>query len=202
MRCIEDLTKAEMVAAFLKGEIASVRFGPEILALLERDGLERRIIDAPDTRNEAENRQRMKLFGDFRGYRQNRDLFQDFPAEVSWRRCVLTHEELLRVRYIDYSYWNELSGGTRHPTDAATNIRAGVEVFDVSNEGFLGMAQALRDGAQFPELILVGTAPGSDLVILEGHVRATAYALAGERIPDELTVIVGFSPELARWMSL
>ncbi|MBW3623773.1 MAG: hypothetical protein KY468_10245 [Armatimonadetes bacterium] len=165
------------MAAFLRTEIASERFGREIVALLERDGRDRSLIDEPDTRNVEENCYRLQLFSDFRGYKQNRGLFEGFPGNVSWYRAILTREELAGVRYIDYSYWNELSGGSRLPADAAKNIREGVEVFEVSNDGFFRMAEALRKGALFPELILVGTAPGSELVVLEGHVRLTAYSL-------------------------
>jgi hypothetical protein len=52
----------------------------------------------------------------------------------------------------------------------------------------------LQQGARFPELILTGVSPTSDLVVLEGHVRLTKYFLAPHCIPDEMQVIAGFSP--------
>jgi hypothetical protein len=36
-------------------------------------------------------------------------------------------------------------------------------------------------------------------VLLEGHVRLTAYALYPEYLPDELEVYLGISPEMSRW---
>lgn len=201
MRHIEALTEHDMVAAFLKAEIASERFGLNILALLRRNGWNRSIIDEPDTVNAEENVYRIRLLGDFRGYRQDRELFHSFPENVCWHRYALSPGELARVQYIDYSYWNELSGGSRLAVDAAENVRAGVVVFGQRTEGFLDVARALEGGAKFPELILVGTAPEAGLVVLEGHVRLTAYFLAPWRIPDELTVIIGFSPGLAGWIS-
>jgi hypothetical protein len=36
-------------------------------------------------------------------------------------------------------------------------------------------------------------------VILEGHARITAWSLAPETIPSEVRVLMGMSPEIARW---
>jgi hypothetical protein len=188
-----------MVAAFLKAEIRSERFGAQIMALLGRDGVDARIVHEPDTDDGGENAYRIRLLGEFRGYRQDRDLFQGFPDDVSWHRALIHRAELARVRYIDYSYWNEISGGSRLPVDAAEKIRAGIVVFGQSTTGFLEMARALRNGAVFPELIFVGADPTSPLVVLEGHVRLTAYFLAPECIPTELDVLVGFSPGIKGW---
>lgn len=201
MRYIEPITEHDMVVVFLKTEIHSTgRYDKEILALLERDGVSRKIIDEPDMGNPEENDYRIQLLGDFRGYKQNRGLFECFPDDVSWYRGALSKDELARTRYIDYSYWNVLSGGSRLPVDAAKNIRAGIEVFGESTQWGLEMAQALEAGAVFPELILVGCSPESGLVVLEGHVRLTAYILALEHIPEELNVIVGFSANMGDWM--
>jgi hypothetical protein len=115
-----------------------------------------------------------------------------------WYRAVISKEEIARVRYIVYSYWNELSGGSRLPSDAAANIRAGLVVYDVPNDNFWKTSQAVADGIMFPELILVGTSPAA-LIVLEGHVRLTAYCLALEWLPAEMTVLVGLSPDFASW---
>ena len=37
------------------------------------------------------------------------------------------------------------------------------------------------------------------LVLLEGHARLTAYALAPEYVPAELPVLLGTSPGFLRW---
>jgi hypothetical protein len=202
MRHIEALSEHHMVAAFLKAEIGSERFGPGILALIERNRCDRQIIDSPNVDDAKQNACRRRLLGDFRGYQQDRELFEYFPADVSWHRYALAADELAAVRYVDYSYWNELSGGSRRPADAVANIRAGVVVFGQPNRRFLAAARALQGGARFPELILVGTAPGAELVVLEGHVRLTAYMLAPDHIPADLTAIIGFSPALQRWMAI
>ena len=103
------------------------------------------------------------------------------------------------VTYIDYSYWNEISNGTRLPTEAAKTIRSGRPIFEMSTEGFLRIAVALRRGATFSELILVRAAVGSDIVVLEGHVRLTVYALVPELIPSQVIALLGTSPDFKGW---
>ena len=113
---------------------------------------------------------------------------------------AITPAELAEVRYIEYDYWVELSGGTRLAVDAAARVRAGVAPFGVPNDGMLKMAQAVAAGAWFPPLILVTTGlVGHDLVVLEGHVRLTAFMLARDRLPPELEVLVGYSPAMTHW---
>ena len=104
-----------------------------------------------------------------------------------------------QVKYIEYDYWVELSSGSRLPRDVARNILAGYEVFGVSHQGVLQMAEAFRLGVRFPTLILVGKNRESPLVVLEGHMRLTALFLAPECLPAELEVMVGFSEQIENW---
>lgn len=199
MTLLHPITEDEMIAVFLQAEIFSERFGQALAEVLEKQEQDPALVMTPDLTNEAENAARRRLLGDFRGYRQNRDLFEDFPEDIEWHRALLEREEVAQVKYIDYSYWNEISGSSRLPADAVHAIRAGREIYGQSTEGFLRLAHALETGARFPELILVGTAPEADLIVLEGHVRLTAYLLAPDFIPNPLQVIVGFAPEFAAW---
>jgi hypothetical protein len=192
MRLLRASTFEDMVAIYLKAELAG-RFGGEIEALLEREKASRSVIESPDTANTADCALRRRILAGYRAY-----VFDDLPEHVQWHRATLTPADVAKVRYMDYSYWNELSHHTRLPSIAAEAIRSGREVFGVSNESFLQAAQALRAGAHFPELILVGESPDSVLTVLEGHVRLTAYTLAPECLPDELPVMVGFAPECTR----
>ncbi len=188
-----------MIAVFLQGELHSERFGADLHRLLDRDEIPLAILDCPDTTNATENTYRFQLFGEFRGYGRNERLFQDFPPRVRWQRALLARDELLHVKYIDYDYWVELSGGTRLPRDAATAIRAGRTVFNVPSDAFLRIAALLCQGARLAELIVVRAGEHADLVVLEGHVRLTVYALVPEAIPVELPVILGTSSEIVRW---
>jgi hypothetical protein len=121
VRLLRAGSEAEMVALFLRDELASAHYGGEIRALLEHDGLAERIITDPDLGDAAENQVRLGLLT---GYRE--DYFDEFPDDVRWQWMAITTDELAAVRYIDYSYWNKLSGGTRLPLDAAPRIRAGI----------------------------------------------------------------------------
>ncbi|HLZ22850.1 MAG TPA: hypothetical protein VKQ30_12070 [Ktedonobacterales bacterium] len=197
MRHLHPISEDEMVAVFLQTEIASTRFRSAILAILQRDGHDRRVIDRPDLSNETENSYRRQVLGKHRGYRRNADVFTGVPDHVRWYRALATPTDLAHVRYINYDYWTELSGGSRMATDAAVRIRQGVEAFGVGNGGFWYMADALQAGATFPNLILVGEDENSPLTLLEGHVRLTAYFLRPEYIPETLPIIVGYAKGMA-----
>jgi hypothetical protein len=196
MRWLRSSSEAEMVALFLRTELPAARFRDTLQALLESDGLPERVITDPDLGDDAENRARLRLLTEHREYGTRAGLFDGFPDDVCWQWMAITPAELARVRYIDYDYWVELSGGTRLAVDAAPRIRAGVAPFGVPSDWALGMAQAVADGTRFPPLILVTTGPGDDLVVLEGHCRLTAYMLARDRLSPELEVLVGSSPAM------
>jgi len=200
MRRLRPSNEAEMVALFLRTELPSDRWQDDLRALLKRTGLPEHVITAPDLGDDIENQARLRLLTEHRGYGTRTDYFEGFPDGVRWQWMAITSAELARVRYIEYDYWDELSGGTRLAVDAARRIRASVTPFGVPNDRVIAMAQAVADGARFPSLILVTTGlGGNDLVVLEGHVRLTAFMLARDRLPPELEVLVGSSPTMARW---
>ncbi|MGW7539608.1 hypothetical protein ACWGKQ_00570 [Streptomyces sp. NPDC054770] len=196
MRILGMSSEDEMVACFLGGELTSPRFGPNLRSHLAAAGRTERLLTHPDVTDAGANSARRALLAATRGYGEDRDLFENFPAHVTWTRALLTPDEMARVRYIDYSYWVELSGGSRRPADAAVRIRAGLRAFDVPNERFLDAAHALGRGERFAPLILVGERQ-DDLVCLEGHLRLTAYALAG--FPTGIECLIGTAPAMARW---
>ncbi len=199
MRTVRPISEAEMVALFLATEYPAFRTHQKILIVLQREGLSPRIIEQPNLRDVQENACRRSILGAYRGYGQNTDYFQDFPFQVQWERAILSKQELEQVRYIDYDYWVELSRGSRLPRDGARTILTGEEVFGVSNQWFLQMAEAFRSGVQFPTLILVGKTRQSMLVVLEGHARLTAMFLVPESLPVELEVVVGLSEQIDTW---
>ena len=199
MRRLRPSSEAEMIALFLRTELASDRWRDALGELLGRGGLPERVITAPDLDDPAENRARRQLLTGHRGYDARDGYFDGFPDDVRWEWMGITPAELAAVRYIEYDYWAELSGGTRLPVDAAARIRAGVTVFGVSSDRPLSMARAVAEGARFPPLILVTIRSSGDLVVLEGHVRLTAFMLCPGGLPPELEVLVGSSPGMARW---
>ncbi|MET8630019.1 hypothetical protein ABZW30_40930 [Kitasatospora sp. NPDC004669] len=186
----------EMVACFLSGELSSRRFGRNLRSHLAAAGQAEQLLTHPDLFDAGANFARRALLAAVRGYAEDRDLFENFPAHVTWTRALLSADEAAGVRYLEYSYWVELSGGSRRPTDAAARIRAGLRAFDVPNEPFIDAAQALIKGERFPPLILVGETQ-DNLVCLEGHLRLTAYALVG--FPTDIECLIGTAPTMGRW---
>lgn len=196
MRVLGVSSEDEMVACFLGAELTSERFGEGIRSHLVAAGQTERLLTHPDLSDATANAARRAVLAATRGYGENRELFEDFPDHVTWTRAVLSADEVAEVRYVEYSYWEELSGGSRLAADAAVRVEAGVRVFDVPNDRFVTAAHALVGGVRFPPLILVGEGPDA-LVCLEGNLRLTAYALAG--FPTDVECLVGTAPTMGRW---
>jgi hypothetical protein len=137
--------------------------------------------------------------GAYRGYGQGWGYFQGFPQQLRWERVGLSRQEVEQVKYIEYDYWVELSGGSRLALDGGRRALAGHDVFGLSSKYFVDIAEALKHGASFPTLILVGRDEESYLVVMEGHSRLTAYLIAPECLPVELEVMIGFSEQITQW---
>jgi hypothetical protein len=181
-----------MVATFLRAELDSQRYGPEIRALLDRDVS---VITGPRLDDEEENAYRASLLDAYRAWLRRDGLFSGFPHDVSWKRVALTRDEVLAIEYINWDWWLRISGGTRRPLDAAARIRAGL----VPGADVAGDEAIARDAANHPPLIAVSVPNRPKLVLVEGHVRLTAYALFPEYLPDELEILLGTSRSIERW---
>ena len=201
MKILRESSENEMILEFLKAESISERFSQKLKAAMGKLGLDEEIITKADLQDERQNAQRKKLLGAFRGYGEGRELFEHFPTRFTeWNLCSFSASDLEKIRYIDYSYWNELSAGTGKPLAAAETVRKGIRIFDVSNDRFLRAAEYIKEGGTFPKLFFV-TSDYESFVIVEGHLRMTAYALVPEYF-DQVEVIVGKCDrdELNLWM--
>jgi len=183
-----------MVAAYLRAEISSERFGDDVKSAMRAFAVDDSVITSPDIANSAENVLRADVLGAYRGYGQGREMFDGIPDELAWHEAELAREEIGDLRYVDYSYWNELTDHTRLVQDAVANIRRGKVVFDVPNDRFLDFAEGIRRGQRdFGPLILWAESASAPLEIIEGHLRATALALAGEKVQSVIPVLVGLA---------
>jgi hypothetical protein len=198
MRSLSRVAEDEMIAVFLRGELDSDRYGATLRDLLARGRKDVDVLRAPDLGSASDNGYRRRLLDEHRAYDRREGLFLDFPRRVSWSRAALEPAEVLDILYIDWDWWLSVSGGSRRPREAARRIRAG-EVAGVSAEEHEPIAAALRASPSPPELIAVKTPARSPLVLVEGHVRLTAYALFPEYLPEELQIILGVSAGMARW---
>jgi hypothetical protein len=123
-----------------------------------------------------------------RTWREREGLFAGFPGDVRWERVALTRDEVLSILYINWDWWLTVSRGTRLATVAA-------EV-QGRDDGDRAIARAATTN---PELIVVTDPARSKLVLLEGHVRLTAYGAFPEHLPEELEAYLGTSPTMDRW---
>ena len=87
--------------------------------------------------------------------------------------------------------WSTLSRDTRLVQDGAGNLEA---VSDIAI-GVRGTVKAIKQGLPMAELILVEP-DGGMLVVVEGHTRATAYAVLSDR---PFPAFVGTSPLMMQW---
>lgn len=189
MRILRNSSEEEMVLAFLRGELNSGRFCESILKALKTAGVSEELILNGDITDERQNVLRNRVLGFFRGY-PDREIFENYPSDVVWKYAAFEAADLNKLRYVDYSYWNELSKGTSAPVRAAETVRKGEEIYGISNQYFLDGMKKLEQGMTFPPLIVL-TCGNETYLILEGHCRATSYALFPEAFEGTETY-VGF----------
>jgi hypothetical protein len=198
VRILRPASEAEAVAAFLRAEIESARWGDDLRGLLREDGAYEAVLVHPDVEDADANAYRARLLDRHRGWLRRIGLFQGLPRDLDWLLVALTPDEVLAIRYIDWDWWLEISEGTRDPSVAAERIRGGL-VPGADLDSDRALAERLRSPMPPPELIAIAPPDLSKLVVLEGHVRLTAYALFPELLPDELEVFVGTSAGVDRW---
>ena len=189
MKIVRSILEAEMIAVFLGGEINSPRWKDKIGNILEENNIDRKVLIEPNIADKQENTQRKLVLKLFRGYGVKDGMLVDGDKIEKWQVVELSGEDLKKVKYIDYDYWNELSGNSRLVIDGAKNVSLGKEIFGVSNQQFWQVAELIKNGGEFPMLILLSQ--DGKLTLLEGHVRLTAYLLAND-LPKSLKVIVGY----------
>src|SRR5215469_1982056 len=190
MRLLCTASEDDMVATFLAAVINSEGYGARISEILARLGQPRGVVDRPDTRDEAANAVRRQVLAAYRSYPSG-DVFTDMPADVTWHRAALTPAELATVRYIDYPYWTDFSGGTRLAADGAR--RLGPWQDQPPGTIYRQVAENLRDGKLPPAVILLGEPGPANLVVIEGHKRLTGLLLCPQWLPAELEVLLGLT---------
>src|SRR6266536_2366118 len=143
MRLLEPASEDDMIAVFLAAEATSERYGPQIHEILTGLGQPHGIAAHPDTSDDAANAIRRQVLAAYRGY-PAADVFTGMPADVAWHHAALTPAKLATVRYLDYLYWTDFSGGTRLAADAAR--RLGPWQDQQPGTIYRQIAENLRDG--------------------------------------------------------
>lgn len=185
----------DVVLAFLQAEIDSAR-GSIYATILANSGLDRHLlIDQPDRTSSRDNRIRGKLLKHVRGYGSGQALFTGLPPDVAWRRVSMEQKDFSKLRYAKCAPWIELSGGTRLVTEGAKNIAPGGPAEDAA-VNIRAVVADLKRGKRYAEVIGVEGRDG-DIILMEGHTRATAYVVSPPAEP--IGCIVGSSPTMASW---
>ncbi|HSH31840.1 MAG TPA: hypothetical protein VK963_04215, partial [Candidatus Saccharimonadales bacterium] len=190
MKVIVKSNADEVVLEWLKAELNSERFSNDLQAAIKKAGQTDTIITSADLNDENENKIRQHILRQYREW-----LTQDLNL-YSWQWSELSQDDVRGLQYIDYSYWNELSDNTSLVGRAAQNVSKGKVVFDVPNDRFYSVAKAVEAGQPLPPIILVSNSDKEPAEILEGHLRATGYALA-KKVPYPLCAVIGTSKILS-----
>lgn len=199
MKTIKKSSEEEMIALFLKSEISSQRFSNELIKVLTDFNVGLDIISNPNLENNKENELRKNILAKFRGYGENRDLFENFPQISDYKLVQFDETDLKNISYINYSYWNELSNNTHSPLIAVKNIKKGCEVYDISNKPFFEGFELLKQGKKFEPVILI-TADDKNFVIVEGHSRLTCYSFCPKFFTNTYGIILKTTKkELDKW---
>jgi hypothetical protein len=181
MKFIRDSSPDEAVLVWLQAELGSTRFKDDLRKSLEKYGLSPDIITRPNLSDISDNKLRLKVLKNYR------DWLEDDFYIYKWSLAELTTDDVKALKYIDYSYWNELSDNTHIVGVAAENIKQGKIVFNVNNGHFFDIANAAEAGVQFAPIVVLRRK--QSLEIIEGHARATGYLLASNHIKPMLALI-------------
>jgi hypothetical protein len=201
VRRSRPVAEPEVVLAYLRGELDSERFAEAVRdALMDVGGLD--LVRRPDLNAEEKNRARADALTAARGWRSNSGLFSGFPDDVSWSHGTLELDQLLRLRFINYSYWVELSGGSRRPADVAETLRAGALpawMKELGTNWCFDLARRLATADAVGDLIIMATPNLDELVVLEGHARLTGIFVGKLEWRLSVTAYVGVSAAISQW---
>jgi hypothetical protein len=195
---IGTATEDEMVLAFLRADIETLDPERSKLfadALLTCGADSAALIQRGDVHDPKQNANRRFVLG-VRGYGAKQALFTDFPDGTRWRLVKVTPDEVKGFKYLNrLEHWARASGGTRLVANGMKNLDHAQNAQIKGN--VTGIADRVHRGEGFPPLIAVQCTGGPDVVLMEGHHRATAYALTN--LPKEIEVIIGTSVQMGDW---
>jgi hypothetical protein len=183
----------EVVLAFLRAEVDPQKWGQDNERMLRDLGFDRvSLIDVTDLADARVGGIRKAVLGAVRGYDRDEALFTGFPRATTWRRVQVEPSDFHRLKCISKDErWSKLTAGTRLIQQAARNLDAYPELAVRVRGAIRRIEQRLSVG----ELIMVET-NSSDLILVEGHTRATAYAVLSDRA---FPAFIGTSPLMSRW---
>lgn len=191
-----------MILAWLQAEIESPDFQSYLIGNPPNPANLSTALKAartPDLRDDAQNSYRRQLITAVYGFGQGSGSFEGLANDLTWRRWRLTTAEVSEILYARREgAWRLLSPATRKVAEGATNV-GHVFTGDSTNMVVLSLASGLcHSDRKIPELITLRR-PDGQLVLLEGHARATAIVLEEHRFPSGVDAFVGEGPSVGNW---
>lgn len=196
---VRAATVDEMILAFLQADIETLdpdrkKWYADALGARRAD--RSTLIHRGDVHDPRQNADRRFVLG-VRGYGAKQALFTGFPDDTCWRLVTVTPTEAKGLKYANHlPNWARVSGGTRLVGNAVGNLDQ-VQNAEI-NRNVTGIAARMRRGERFPALIAAQLSGADELVLIEGHNRATAHALT--RLPDQIQVFIGTSSQMGGWL--
>lgn len=204
MRRIRRATRNGVVAAWLRAEVASPRFGHH----LRLNEVDRQVIERPDLNDPAENSLRRHLL------RYREDILTTIPDDTEWWAAELAAGDLAGLFAINYPAWHIYSRGTGRLLEVAEAIRDAVcpsaddaKIADglaAIRENVRGIYRALAGGRSLEPLVLLGREAAGPFTVIEGNRRATAlcwrHRLDGVPCPG-VSAFIGITSKPNPWLS-
>jgi len=202
---MEDLGPAsedQVILAWLQAEIESPDFQAYLIGNPPDPAnlsAALRAARSPDLRDEAQNAYRRRIITSIYGFGQGTGSFEGLASDITWTRWRLTTDEVAEMLYAKREgAWHLLSPATRKVAEGATNV-GHVYTGDSTNMVVLSLASGIcHSDKKIPELIALRR-PDGQLVLLEGHARATAIALEAHKFAGGVEAFVGDGPSVANW---
>jgi len=187
--------ECEVVLAFLRAEVDASRYGQAVMQWLLATRFTRdELLENADLSDVRQNQARATILGRYRGF-PDRLLFAGFPADAAWQRAEIEPKEMNRLRYARYKDWMVYSDNTRKPSRLIEKMRRG-EIPSQDADRFRAIHYTIGQGKRFPELIAV-EGQDDELILMEGHSRATAYIASD--FSENVGLFVASSPSMHRW---
>jgi hypothetical protein len=183
----------DVVLAFLRAEIDSPKWGQNYLRVLRDLHLDRDcLIDAANLADSHAGVVRKDVLGAVRGYGRDEALFTGFPPNTTWRRVQVEPCDFHRLKCISKDeWWSKLTTGTRLIEEGARNL----DDYPALAVRVRGAIRMIEQSHPVDELVMVET-NSHDLILVEGHTRATAYVVLSDRA---FSAFIGNSPLMSRW---
>ena len=188
---LREATEDEMIAAFVRAELESPRFGAALRSTLAELGMSVEIVSAAASVAGA-NEARRQLLAAYRGWGQYESVFGGMPNDVVWSWAALD-ESVVRERVFTIKWYFEETFGTRSAHEIGEMKRRAADASRSQLE------RSVAQGRVMEPAILLAEPELRRLVLLEGHSRILSYLANPDLVTFPILALVGTSARVAEW---